>query len=76
MSIHADYDFDFDADLDEAAFAEQERQFEAFMQEQGFVVSEDEQVRYEEWCEGQELDPAEDHWESYYDSMLPDDEDW
>lgn len=74
MSIHADYDFDFDADLDEAAFAEQERAFEAFMREQGDLISEDDQIRYEEWCEGQDLDAAEDHWESYFDSLIPDEE--
>lgn len=69
MSIHADYDFDFDADLDEAAFAEQERQFEAFMAENvGFFDdAEDEQVRYEEWCEQMELDPEDDNWTEFYE---------
>lgn len=68
MSV-ADYDFDLDADLDEAAFAEQERQFEAFMaQNLGFFDdAEDEQMRYEEWCEQMELDSDEDHWEAFYD---------
>lgn len=70
MSIHAD--FDFDADLDEAAFAEAERAFDEFMKgNPDFFVTDDEQVRYEEWCEGQDLDSTEDHWEAYYDSQLP-----
>jgi hypothetical protein len=69
MSIHADYDFDFDADLDEAAFAEQERAFEEFMsQNVGFFDdADDEQMRYEEWCEQMELDADEDNWEAYHD---------
>lgn len=69
MSIN----FDFDADLDEAAFAEAERSFDAFMSEHGGFVDDDEQMRYEEWCEMQELDSTDDNWESYYDSLIPED---
>lgn len=75
MSTYADMDFNFDADLDEAAFAEADRAFDAYMQEIGGFVPDDEQARYEEWCEDMELDSTEDHWESYYDHLIPDDED-
>ena len=70
MSIY-DMDFDFDADLDEAAFAEAERAFDAFMSDQISDITDDEQVRYEEWCEMNDLDPTADHWETYYDSSIP-----
>ncbi len=73
MSTYADMDFDFDADLDEAAFAEAERAFDAYMHEYAGLITDDEQERYNEWCEQHDLDPAVDYWETYYDSLIPDD---
>lgn len=67
-------DMSFDYEGDEAAFAEQERAFDAYMQEYGELITEDEQERYNEWCEQNGLNPAVDYWEEYYDSLIPGDE--
>ena len=68
-------DFDFDRDLDEAAFAEAERAFDAFMSENAgfFEDTDDEQARYEEWCDQMELDSTEDHWMEFYERNFPED---
>ena len=69
-------DFDFDAEADEFAFEQAEAAFEAFMAEQSdnLISAEEDQARYEEWCEGQGLSAAEDNWEAYFDSLIPGDE--
>ena len=73
MSTYMDTDFDFDADLDEAAFAEADRAFDAYMEQIGGFVSDDEQARYEEWCDEMELDSTEDNWMEFYERNHPED---
>ena len=42
-------------------------------QNDGYLIDEDEQARYDEWCEQMGYDSAEDHWMEYYEKDFPED---